>query len=128
MQMEIVLHDSDQVDAAYRGTTIVTNQDGTAPAPFDLFLASLGTCAGIYVSRFCRQRGIRVDDIRIIQTSLVNPETRMVGTIDLEIRLPEGFPEQYREAVVRSAQLCAVKKHLEHPPEMTVRTTIGQLT
>lgn len=126
MQMEIVLHDSDQVDAAFRGLTLPTHQDGSAPAPFDLFLASIGTCAGIYVSRFCRQRGIPVDDIRIVQTSLVNPETRMIGNIDLEIRLPEDFPEQYREAVIRSAQLCAVKKHLESPPEIAVRTASTQ--
>lgn len=124
MQMEILLSDSDRVDASFRGQTITTHQDGSAPAPFDLFLASMGTCAGIYVSRFCRQRGIPVDDIRIVQKHLVNPATRMVERVEMEIRLPEDFPEQYREAVVRSAQLCAVKKHLEAPPAVAVSTAV----
>ncbi len=120
--MEIVLHESDRVDAVTHGIRIVTDQNGSAPAPFELFLASIGTCAGIYVSSFCRQRGIPVEDIRIRQKATPNPATRMVERIDLEIVLPDGFPGQYKEAVVRAAQLCAVKKHLEHPPAIEVRT------
>ena len=120
--MEIVLHESDRVDAVTRGVQIVTDQNGTAPAPFELFLASIGTCAGIYVSSFCRQRGIPAENIRIRQKVTPNPATRMVERIDLEIVLPDDFPEQYKDAVIRSAQLCAVKKHLEHPPEIQVRT------
>ena len=122
MHMEIVFPDGDRVDALSNGNVIRTEQDGSGPAPFELFLASIGTCAGIYVSRFCRQRGISTADIRIRQTMRVNPATRMVDGIDLDIALPDDFPEQYKDAVVRSAQLCAVKKHLEHPPEIQVRT------
>ncbi len=122
MHMEIVFPDGDRVDALSNGNVIRTEQDGSGPAPFELFLASIGTCAGIYVSRFCRQRGISTADIRIRQTMRVNPTTRMVDGIDLDIALPDDFPEQYKDAVVRSAQLCAVKKHLENPPEIQVRT------
>ena len=122
MHMEIVFPDGDRVDALSNGNVIRTEQDGSGPAPFELFLASIGTCAGIYVSRFCRQRGIPTTDIRIHQRMRVDPTTRMVDGIDLDIALPDDFPEQYKDAVVRSAQLCTVKKHLEHPPEIQVRT------
>ena len=122
MEMTITFGDGDRVDAAFDGLTVTTDQNGSAPAPFALFLASIGTCAGIYVSRFCRQRGIASDGIRIRQKAQWNPATRLVERIALDIELPPGFPEQYRDAVVRSADLCAVKKHLETPPEIAVRT------
>jgi len=126
MQMEIVLTDGDRVDARYRDLAIRTAQDGSAPAPFELFLASIGTCAGIYVSRFCRQRGIPPSGVRIVQRAFPDPASRMVARIELDIELPEAFPERYRDAVVRAAELCAVKKHLARPPEIEVRTVSGR--
>jgi putative redox protein len=122
VEMEIVFPHGDRVDAKLGSMVIATDQDGSAPAPFQLFLASIGTCAGIYVSSFCRQRGISIDDIRIRQRLQANPASRMVERIELDIVLPEDFPEQYKDAVIRSAQLCAVKKHLEKPPAIEVRT------
>jgi putative redox protein len=88
-------------------------------------LASIGTCAGIYVLGFCQQRGIRTDGIRIRQRAEFNESTRFVERIDLDIDLPADFPKQYATALVRSAELCAVKKHLESPPEFNVQTHIG---
>ncbi len=124
MQMEVVFGPGDRVEAKAGAKVIVTNQDGSAPAPFELFLASIGTCAGLYVSRFCQQRGIPTDNVKIRQTMIANPVTRLVDRIALEIVLPEDFPAQYRDAVVRSAQLCAVKKHLESPPRIDVTTAV----
>ena len=121
--MEITLGPADRVDARFDGHILATDQDGSDPAPFDLFLASIGTCAGIYVSRFCRKRGIPVEGIRLQQSAVIDPATRMISRIELDIRLPSDFPDEYREAVVRSAGLCAVKKHLENPPEIEVRTS-----
>lgn len=121
MEMTIEFPGGDRVDARYDGLEIVTKQDGSAPAPFDLFLASIGTCAGFYAVRFCRQRGIPTEGLRIRQSATADPVTRLIGRIDLAIELPAGFPEQYRDALVRSAQLCAVKKHLENPPRIEVR-------
>ena len=123
MMMEIVMPEGGQVNALSNGNVIETNQDGSAPAPFELFLASIGTCAGIYVARFCQQRGISTENIRIRQRMSADPASRLINGIELDIVLPEDFPEQYRDAVVRSAQLCAVKKHLEHPPEIQVKTS-----
>lgn len=124
MEMEIVFPGGARVDAITAdGMRITTNQDGSAPAPFGLFLASIGTCAGIYVLSFCRQRGLPTEGMRIVQRMDVNPLTHMVDRVELDIQLPPDFPERYKEAVVRSAELCAVKKHLENPPAFEVRTS-----
>ncbi len=126
MEMDIVFPGGARVDAITNGMVITTNQDGSAPTPFGLFLASIGTCAGIYVASFCQQRGIPTDNIRIKQRMDVNPLTRMIDHVELDIQLPPDFPEQYKAAVIRSAELCAVKKHLEQPPTFDVHTSVLQ--
>ena len=80
-----------------------------APWPFDLCLASIGTCAGIYVFAFCRQRGPPTEDLRIVERVHRNQFSSMVEKIDLAIRLPGSFPEKHRNALVRTAELCGVK-------------------
>ncbi len=127
MEMEIVFPGGARVDAISGGMTITTNQDGSAPAPFDLFLASIGTCAGIYVLSFCQQRNLPTDNIRIIQRMSVNPLTHLVDRVELDIQVPPEFPERYKDALLRSAELCAVKKHLENPPEFDVHTSVVEL-
>jgi len=120
-----------RVDAHFGPYTIKTDQlpvaggQDSAPAPFSLFLASIGTCAGIYVLSFCRQRGVPTEGIRIVQRMENNPATRMISKIELEIQLPPEFPEKYKDAVIRAADQCAVKKHLENPPQFDVFTTIA---
>jgi ribosomal protein S12 methylthiotransferase accessory factor len=96
--------------------------EGSAPSPFEVFLSSIGTCAGIYVLGFCRQRGLPTEGIRIVQRVHRSRETGMVEKIDLEIQVPPAFPQKYYDSLVRSAELCAVKKHLEHPPSFEVTT------
>ena len=119
-----------RVDAHFNGYDILTDQppyaggQGSAPAPFTLFLASLGTCAGIYVLGFCKQRGLPTEGIRIVQRMESDPATRMISKVELEIQLPADFPEKYKEAVIRSAEQCAVKKHIENPPQMSVTTKV----
>ena len=123
MDMEIVFPGGLRVDAIMGDMVVETNQDGSAPAPFGLFLASIGTCAGIYVLNFCKQRGLPTENIRIVQRMHASPLTRMVERIELDIQLPAGFPEKYRDAVIRAADQCAVKKHLASPPQFDVYTT-----
>jgi len=128
MEMVIDFPGGARVDAHFGPYTVSTDQppmgggEGSAPTPFAVFLSSIGTCAGIYVLGFCKQRGLSVDGIRIVQRAHTDPQTRMIGKVDLEIQVPENFPEKYRESLVRSAELCAVKKHLESPPEFDVFT------
>lgn len=124
MEMVIDFPGGAQVDAHFGEFTVHTDQlpDATAPTPFATFLASLGTCAGIYVLGFCQQRGLSSEGIRIIQRMYTNPVNGMVGKIDLEIQVPTTFPERYLPALVKSAELCAVKKHMEQPPQFDVYT------
>ena len=124
MEMEIVLGPGQQVDARLGNVEVVTNQDGSAPAPLTLFLASIGTCAGFYVSSFCQKRGIPVENIRIVQRMNRNAETHLFDRIEIDILLPPDFPEQYKEAVVKSADLCAVKRNMLEPPVFDVHASI----
>ncbi len=124
MEMEIVFPGGQRVDAVMGNMVISTNQDGSAPAPFGLFLASIGTCAGIYVLSFCQHRGLPTDGIRIVQRMHMNPFTRMLDQVDLDIVVPPDFPEKYYAALIRAADQCAVKKHMEQPPTFNVRTRV----
>jgi ribosomal protein S12 methylthiotransferase accessory factor len=117
-----------RVDAEYGGFTIRTDQppqgggEGTAPPPFDLFLASIATCAGIYVKGYCDSRAIATKGLGLEMRIEREPEKNRVARLVLEIRLPDGFPDKHREAVIRAADLCAVKKHILSPPAFEVRT------
>jgi ribosomal protein S12 methylthiotransferase accessory factor len=128
MEMIIDFPGGLKVDAHFRGHTFKTDQPpaDTAPMPFELFLASIGTCAGIYVLGFCRQRNLPTEGIRIIQRNYPNMMTGLMDKIDLEIQVPPTFPEQYHAALVRSAELCKVKKTLENPPAFEVTTKVMQ--
>lgn len=129
MEMEIVFPGGARVDARLGAFTVETDQppigggEGSAPTPFAHFLASIGTCAGIYVLGFCQKRGISTEGISLRQRARFDPTSGMVDRIELEIQLPADFPEQYAAPLVRTAELCAVKKHLETPPAFDIRTT-----
>ena len=124
MDMEIVFPGGARVDALMGGLVVTTDQDGSAPAPFALFLASIGTCAGIYVLGFCQHRNLPTEGIKIVQRVHNDPATRMVDRIELDIVVPPTFPEKYHEALIRAADQCKVKKHLERPPTFQVRTRV----
>jgi putative redox protein len=95
--------------------------DSSAPSPFDLFLASIGSCTGYYVLAFCRKRDIPTDEIELILDTVRDEERHRVERIDIAVSLPENFPERYVDACLRAAAQCTVKKHLEDPPEIVVR-------
>lgn len=126
MQIDVDFPGGARVDAHFGTFTIHTDQavqdggEGSAPSPFDLFLASTAACAGFYVQRFCRQRGIATEALRLTQRLEVDPATGHVVKLLLEIQLPPDFPPKYQAAVVRAAEQCTVKKHLEHPPVFEV--------
>jgi putative redox protein len=128
MEMIIDFPGGARVDAHFGPYTVKTDQppmgggEGSAPTPFAVFLASIGTCAGIYVLGFCRQRGLPTEGIRIIQRMHSNPFSGVVEKIELEIQVPPSFPEKYRPSLVRAAELCAVKKHFERPPQFEITT------
>ena len=129
MEMVIDFPGGSKVDAHFGPFTIETDQPpiSSAPSPFATFLASIGTCAGIYVLGFCQQRGIPTDGVQLIQKVHRDQKDGMIGKIELEIQVPPGFPQKYLPSLVRSAELCAVKKHLEKPPQFEVFTSEAML-
>jgi len=131
--MEITLDGGKVITAHLKGRSIKTDQSvrngggGTAPEPFELFLASIGTCAGAYVKSFCDQRGIPAENIKIVQSLEFDPVKRIPGKITLDIQLPADFPEKYRAAVINAAELCLVKKTINDPPEFQVHTSVANI-
>lgn len=128
MEMKIRFPGNKKVSAEFGGYTVTTDQpkeaggDGTAPAPFELFLASLGTCAGIFVLSFCRKRDLPTEGLELTQTAEWDEAAHRVSKITLKIRLPKGFPEKYRDSVISTANLCTAKKHILNPPEFEIVT------
>jgi putative redox protein len=128
MDMKIYFPGGKRVFADYGGFTIETDQpargggDDSAPAPFDLFLASIGTCAGIFALGFMQQRGIDPEGSKLMMSPQLDPEVGLITKIDLELTLPPEFPEKYRAAVVNAMNLCSVKKHLHQPPAFEITT------
>ncbi len=120
--MEISFPGGVAVEAILGGTTIRTDQPeragggGTAPSPFDLFLASIGTCAGYYALRFCQERQIPSEGLSLSMSWERSPATKLITKVRIEMTLPEGFPEKYRTAILRAADQCAVKRHLVESP------------
>jgi ribosomal protein S12 methylthiotransferase accessory factor len=119
-----------KIDAAFGKFTVNTDQseegggDETAPEPFALFLASLATCAGIYVVGFCQKRGIPTDGIRLLQDHTFDEKSGKLLGVELRIEVPPSFPEQYRPALERVAAKCTVKKVVENPPEFDIQTVV----
>ncbi len=130
-QMTVTFPGGKRVNAAYANFEIATDQsakyggDGSAPEPFDLFLASLATCAGIYVLGFCQKRNLPHDGVRLHQTWDRDEKTKMLTAINISIEVPADFPEKYHSALVRAASQCAVKKTIESPPEFHVETVVN---
>ena len=128
MEMTISFPGGARVDSQFGSFTVKTDQppqgggEGSAPTPFATFLASLGTCAGIYVLGFCRQRGLPTEGLRLTQRLGVDRATGMVDKVELDIHVPPEFPEKYHAALIRSAEQCAVKKHMEAPPQFAITT------
>lgn len=131
MDMKITFPGNRKVAAEFDGKVVMTDQpveaggDGSAPAPFDLFLASLGTCAGIFVLSFCKKRDIPTEGLEIVQSAEWDEAAHRVSKVSLRIKLPKGFPEKYRESVISTANLCTVKKHLAAPPAFEITAEAG---
>jgi putative redox protein len=125
-EIKVTFPGKKKVYAEYKGFTIQTDQppssggDGSAPSPFDLFLASIAACGGIYVVDFCRHRGIEPESIKFTQTIERSPETHMVTDIVIRVELPRDFPDKYKDGLLRAIDLCTVKKHLFDPPKFTL--------
>jgi len=127
--MEITFDGGKVVTAHTHGHVIRTDQPAehgggnSAPAPYDLFLASIGTCAGIYIKSFCDNRKIPAEGIKIIQSYEWNKETGLPVDIKLDIKLPADFPDKYKASLINVAELCKVKKTIANPPKFEIFTS-----
>jgi putative redox protein len=127
--MEITFEGGKVVTAFTHGHAIKTDQpldnggENSAPSPFDLFLASIGTCAGIYVKSFCDKRQIPSEGIKLIQKTVFDETTDLPVSISIDIQVPEGFPEKYLCSLVSVAELCKVKKTILNPPLFEIKTS-----
>ncbi|MCJ7449005.1 MAG: OsmC family protein [Bacteroidales bacterium] len=127
--MEITFDGGKVVTAHAHGHIIRTDQPldigggNSAPTPYDLFLASIGTCAGIYVKSFCDNRKIPAEGIKIIQSYEWNKETGLPVNIKLDIKLPSDFPDKYKASLINVAELCKVKKTIANPPKFEIITS-----
>jgi len=130
LQMEVSFPGGKKVDVSFNGFTVHTDQsvmgggEGSAPEPFAYFLASLATCAGIYVLGFCQKRNINTDGLKLLQRAMSDPSgERPLSKVEIEIILPANFPEKYKDAVVKTAELCTVKRVIDSPPKFKVYTS-----
>jgi putative redox protein len=127
--MEITFDGGKVITAHTSSHSIRTDQpvngggENSAPSPFELFLAAIGTCAGIYIKSFCDQRNIPSEKIKIIQSAEYDKQTGLPTNIALDIQLPADFPDKYKDAVISSAELCKVKKTIANPPSFKITTT-----
>ena len=132
MEMKITFPGGSQIEAGFKGFRVATDQPahnggkGTAPAPFDYFLASIGTCAGFYALKFLEQRKLSTKDLSLTLTTVREPESKMISEIILSVGLPADFPTKYERAIVKAINQCSVKKHLENPPVFRTDVSIGE--
>ncbi len=112
--MEIIVGNG-KADAHCKGLIIETGAG--APSPYDLFLASLGTCAGLTAVGYCQEKGLSTDGMKILMDVDRDPDSRLASKVKMQLMLPAGFPEGEKAGLVEAAGHCFVKRHLETPPE-----------
>jgi putative redox protein len=128
MDMQISFPGGVAVQADYKGFSVISDQPeanggpNSAPSPFDLFLISLGNCAGFFALRFCQQRELDTTGLGLTLAAQRNPENKRLDKVAITIQLPAGFPEKYRSAIIKATDQCTVKKTILDPPEFEVVT------
>ena len=126
MEITVNFLDNLRLEAKFDDFTITTDQpvrykgDGTAPSPFDYFLASSALCAAYFVKLYCLSRDIPTDDIRVSQNNIIDPENRYNQTFQIRVELPSGISERDRLGIIRSADRCTVKKVVQQNPEFEI--------
>lgn len=124
-QLDVLFPGGKRVEVRIREFAIGTDQsikvggEATAPEPFDLFLASMAACAGIYALNFCRSRDLSTEGLALGMDWEPDKQQPEKARVRYRLKLPVGFPEKYRNGIVRAMDLCAVKKRIQTPPEFT---------
>ena len=128
MEMDIGLPEGQKVETQFKGSTLsVGSHKENEPGiePLDLFFVSLGLCAGKYVMEFCRTRDLPYENAKVLLRTHWDEDKKMHTQVLIQIQLPQAFPEKYKKALIRSVDLCSVKKHIFDPPAFEVDAHIG---
>jgi len=127
MKIEVNLLEGQKLQASFGDHQIISDQGvavgGNAqhPEPFDYFLASMPLCAAFYMRRFCQQREISTDGLKVVQNNEnISEDDKYKKKITLEVTLPEGFPKKYNKAILAAANTCTVKKVIQAMPEFDI--------
>lgn len=128
MEIKVNFLDNLRLEAKFDDFTVITDQpirykgEGSAPSPFDYFLASSALCAGYFVRVYCLARNLPTEHIRLSQNNIVDPENRYQQIFKIQVELPESFSAKDREGILRSIERCTVKKVVQAGPEFQIET------
>ncbi len=126
MEITVDFLDNLRLEAKFDDFSIIADQpirykgDGTAPSPFDYFLASSALCAAYFIKVYCLARDIPTDDIRVSQNNIIEPENRYAQTFQIQVELPDTISEKDRVGILRSADRCTVKKVIQQGPDFKI--------
>ncbi|MCG9722962.1 OsmC domain/YcaO domain-containing protein [Shewanella sp. Isolate7] len=128
MEIKVNFLDNLRLEAKFDDFTVTADQpirykgDGSAPSPFDYFLASSALCAAYFVKVYCKARDIPTDNIRLSQNNIVDPEDRYNQIFQIQVELPDDISDKDREGILRSIDRCTVKKVVQTGPEFKIET------
>ncbi|NRA47097.1 MAG: OsmC family protein [Oligoflexales bacterium] len=128
MEISVRFLDKLRLEAKFDDYTVITDQpirykgDGSAPAPFDYFLASSALCAAYFVKVYCLARKIPTENIRLSQNNIIDPENRYKQSFQIKVEIPEDLPERDKEGILRAIDRCTVKKVVQQGPEFVIET------
>ena len=126
MEIKVNFLDNLRLEAKFDDFTVIADQpirykgDGSAPGPFDYFLASSALCAAYFVKLYCSSRDIPTENIRLSQNNIVDPEDRYNQIFQIQVELPESISEKDQKGILRSIDRCTVKKVVQTGPEFKV--------
>lgn len=128
MEIKVNFLENLRLAAKFDDFTVETDQpirykgDGSAPSPFDYFLASSALCAAYFVRLYCNARDIPTENIRLSQNNIVDPENRYNQIFKIQVELPEDLSEKDRTGILRAAERCSVKRVIQNAPEFQIET------
>ena len=126
MEIKVNFLDKLRLEAKFDDFTVIADQpirykgDGSAPGPFDYFLASSALCAAYFVKLYCETRNISTENIRLSQNNIVDPENRYQQIFKIQVELPEDISASDRKGILRSIERCSVKKVVQAGPEFVI--------
>ena len=129
-EIRVTLPGRRRIDAQVGRHVVHTDQppenggEGTAPSPYELFLASMATCAGIFVQGFCAKREIPTDGVGVVLRTESDPATGALSRVAIDVEVPPSFPEKYRDALVRAVDGCSVKRAIQAQPSFETRAVV----